>query len=559
MKKLTTLLCLLATSTTVLAAPFAMPSKWSANETSLAKRGGSIKAHISYEPRTWNPFVADDHANLLNGDVLFTKDPITDDNLPYMAEKFVVSRDKKTWTITIRPELKWSNGLPVTAFDFETSMKILTDPKGEALYKDFYNIEGKPLVIKALTDTSFAVSLPSVSAVTFELLKNMPLAPHAVFGEAYKTKGWSGVKELWNLGTPADEVHSLGAFKLKEYKPGERVSLERNVFFGQWVVDSAKSPLPYLAEYTHQIIRNRAAALAQFLTGGLDVFRPSDAGELSAIKQSKRILKANVGGGRYALFLNFNWKNSQYGALFQQSEFRKAIAQLIDRNAIKTLVYDGLASENNTGVYGKDNFWVNQKVLSYGYNPRAAFERLAKLGVVSNNKTILYKGKALELTLLFDAGDPEQVQVSQIIKDVAGMNGIKIVPQGMDINALYGKLDAGDFELTLEYWEGGYNAFPIIPALQCDSGFRYHNPSCTQPWEKQWDTRYKRGLSELNFKARQQIAFDLQALEARFLPYVYLPTANSHFAWNETIRGYYPENIISAQGWSRRELLWKMP
>src|SRR5687768_12842664 len=36
---------------------------------------------------------------------------------PQMVETFKVSADKKVWTFTLRPGLKWSDGAPVTAAD----------------------------------------------------------------------------------------------------------------------------------------------------------------------------------------------------------------------------------------------------------------------------------------------------------------------------------------------------------------------------------------------------------------------------------------------------------
>ena len=44
---------------------------------------------------------------------------------PQMAEKYTVSNDKMTWTITLRDGLVWSDGTPVTMVDkeIETEMR----------------------------------------------------------------------------------------------------------------------------------------------------------------------------------------------------------------------------------------------------------------------------------------------------------------------------------------------------------------------------------------------------------------------------------------------------
>lgn len=52
-------------------------------------------------------------------------DPATLEAIPAVAEKWKSSEDKKTWTFTIRTDAKWTNGKPVTAFDFVRSWKRL--------------------------------------------------------------------------------------------------------------------------------------------------------------------------------------------------------------------------------------------------------------------------------------------------------------------------------------------------------------------------------------------------------------------------------------------------
>src|SRR6478736_8869592 len=55
-------------------------------------------------------------------DVLFAKDADLKIQ-PQMAEKYTVSDDKLTWTITLRDGLEWSDGTPVTSEDCIASIK----------------------------------------------------------------------------------------------------------------------------------------------------------------------------------------------------------------------------------------------------------------------------------------------------------------------------------------------------------------------------------------------------------------------------------------------------
>lgn len=57
---------------------------------------------------------------------------------PGIATNTVVSKDKKTYTFTLRKNAKWSNGDPVTAQDFVYSWRRTIDPKTASQYAYLY-------------------------------------------------------------------------------------------------------------------------------------------------------------------------------------------------------------------------------------------------------------------------------------------------------------------------------------------------------------------------------------------------------------------------------------
>ncbi|MGH9946522.1 MAG: peptide ABC transporter substrate-binding protein [Pyrinomonadaceae bacterium] len=63
-------------------------------------------------------------------------DPETLEAVPGVAEKWYSSEDNKIWTFEFREDAKWSNGKPVTAFDFVRSWQRLLDPKLMSAHKN---------------------------------------------------------------------------------------------------------------------------------------------------------------------------------------------------------------------------------------------------------------------------------------------------------------------------------------------------------------------------------------------------------------------------------------
>src|SRR4051812_43214415 len=105
-----------------------------------------ITVNWGTEPPSLDPGLASDttSANIL----LNIMDPLVklDDDLnpvPNAAESFDTSEDGKTVTFKLRDDLKWTNGDPVTAQDFEYSWKRTVSPELGADYAyQFYGIVG---------------------------------------------------------------------------------------------------------------------------------------------------------------------------------------------------------------------------------------------------------------------------------------------------------------------------------------------------------------------------------------------------------------------------------
>ena len=59
---------------------------------------------------------------------------------PGIATHTVISKDKKTYTFTLRKDAKWSNGDPVTAQDFVYSWRRTIDPKTASQHAYLYSV-----------------------------------------------------------------------------------------------------------------------------------------------------------------------------------------------------------------------------------------------------------------------------------------------------------------------------------------------------------------------------------------------------------------------------------
>jgi peptide/nickel transport system substrate-binding protein/oligopeptide transport system substrate-binding protein len=71
---------------------------------------------------------------------LFSYDPLTMEPTPALAEKWVLSEDKKQWTFTIRRNAQFQNGDPVTAEDFRAAWLSVLSAEFDAPYAGQFDI-----------------------------------------------------------------------------------------------------------------------------------------------------------------------------------------------------------------------------------------------------------------------------------------------------------------------------------------------------------------------------------------------------------------------------------
>ncbi|MBT6449434.1 MAG: hypothetical protein HOK62_01765, partial [Verrucomicrobiales bacterium] len=90
------------------------------------------------EPQSLDPHIATSvgasHilSSLLEG--LMSEHPQTLEPQPGVAESWAISKDRKTYTFTLRKNAKWSNGDPVTAQDFVYSYRRMLNQELAAQY-----------------------------------------------------------------------------------------------------------------------------------------------------------------------------------------------------------------------------------------------------------------------------------------------------------------------------------------------------------------------------------------------------------------------------------------
>jgi oligopeptide transport system substrate-binding protein len=177
-----------------------------------------------------------------------------------IAESYTVSQDFKTYTFHLR-DSKWSNGAPITAYDFEYTWKNVLNPKSHSGHAHaLYLIKNAKLARENLVPME-DIGIQAVDAKTLVVILEYP-APYFLYATAHwtyslinsaidqKYPGWAyqaGEKYVCN-----------GPFKLIERTHARTLTFEKNPLY--W--DAAKVKLKKISVTMLDRLQNGSALLS---------------------------------------------------------------------------------------------------------------------------------------------------------------------------------------------------------------------------------------------------------------------------------------------------------
>jgi oligopeptide transport system substrate-binding protein len=251
-----------------------------------------ITVNWGTEPPSLDPGLATDltSANIL----LNIMDPLVmlDEDLnpvPYAAESIERSEDNLTVTFTLRDDLKWTNGDPVTAEDFEWSWKRTVSPELGADYAyQFYGIVGAQeynscdpkkddcakladaMAVNAVDDKTLEVKLTSAQP-WFE-----QQAAHHSFLAVHRPT----VEQFGDKWTEAANIVTNGPFKLERWQHNANIDI---VKWDEW----RNADDVTLTRVNGRMISDGVTAVQAFEAGEIDVNnQPPAPEEMARLKET---------------------------------------------------------------------------------------------------------------------------------------------------------------------------------------------------------------------------------------------------------------------------------
>ena len=416
----------------------AVPGAGGAPGAETPRRGGTLELVIALEPTCLNVLVSSctGVGGVLEGAFRTGADLRRHERL--VSEVDFTREPPFTLTYHIRPEARWSDGVPVTARDFVFThrARLAQPPDGDKPHERIRSVRALgPKTLRVVLDSRFAF---------WRDLFDVVLPSHALAG--------SDLAQIWvdriddpRTGRPIGS----GPFLVQEWKRGERLTLVRNPrYWGRRAfLDRIDIRFTLDPSGVVELFRQGAdVALYQF-SGDL-------VAALSRVPDVRRSLVADCAGlGAPAIRIG----RGGHPAL-KDKRVRRALALGIDRMAIVRDVFGEAGRELrplDSVVLRSSNAAYRPNWGIYRYRPQEAVRQLQLAGCRRGGDGIFScAGEPLSFELVSRNVIARRVRTLERVQDQLRRVGIEVRPTYATPAGHDGLLETGEFDVTLFAWFG---------------------------------------------------------------------------------------------------------
>ncbi len=527
----------------------------------IGRRGGHLIVSSIANPKSFNPVIAQETSTTAITQYIFDGltrvSGITDEVEPGLAKSWDVSPDGLTWTMHLREDVKWNDGVPFTADDVVFTYKQLVYNKDiPTSSRDVFTIEGKEFEVVKVDDHTVTFTTPSKFAPFLRGLALQEIMPKHILEEPV-AKG--EFNSTWGVDAKPEEIVGTGPFMLERYEPSQRVVLKRNPHY--WRTDAEGNRLPYLDGIVILVVPDMDVSLLKFQDGETDYYglRGSDYPILKPVEKEKNFTIFRAGPAFGTNFIVFNENpeaNPQTGKpyvepkklkWFTNVQFRRAVAYALDRQSVIDAVMNGLAYPQYSSMSPSAGFFYNPNVMKYEYDPDKSKEILALAGFKDRDGDGYVEdseGNTVEFNLFTNAENNVRVKIGDIIRKDLETIGMRVNFTPLEFNNIVDKLmSTFDWDCILLGLTGGVE--PHFAKNVWYSSGQLHEWYPRQkkpatPWEARIDQIFDQGVQELDRNKRKKLYDEWQLIVSEEVPVIYTVLPESIFAVRNKFGNLHP-------------------
>jgi len=518
---------------------------------------GGIMVTSGYADATiLNPILAPDAASYSVISNLFLSllavDEFSGDVIGMIADTWNSSEDGLTYTFSLRENIFWTDGTPVTAADVKFTYEAMASELVESPHKNNVElIEGFNVIDDYKIEIIFHTLDCSVLSNFF-----LGILPAHMYAEDLSDF----------MDNPLNEQPTVtnGPFKFLEWIKDDHITLIRN--------DDYYLGAPNLEGWIYRVFSDNTAVLASFLAGEIDLTNvgPQYASVIEdEIDKGQPFLMKKFFNDGYT-FVGFNfanpenpqpgWTDSDGDGVFGENEtpnleqemhpilgdklVRTAIARSLDYPNIIDRVVFGQGAPIVANVLPAIKWAYNDELEPFEYDPEIAAVLLDEAGWVrdGDNGIRMKDGEPLALSILTNAGNDARENIAILMKDNLDTLGFDITLDILEWGTVVSQLMGQQFDMVIMGWIG-MGSDPedsTMWAYRYDDpgdGFNFISYYNEQVEDKLWQARAVKGCST---DERGKFYKEIQAQIHEDVPYAFLYNPLGIVIWNTKLAEINP-------------------
>jgi len=538
-----------------------------------AQDGGIlIGTNFGGDPTNMNPLISNNTVELSLNEFLFPSlyniDPVTrapmkagrNDQDNGLALDWTISDDGLVYTFSLRDDITWNDGAPVTAFDYKFTFDALASGETSSPRTDvLQSVES----VEAVDATTLVVTLKLASCRVIEELDDFGILPQHIIEPMLD----GNYAEIDNLEYNKSPNVTAGVFNFGALVPDQQTSLIRND--NHWMDVSPEG-------YIIRNVPDQIVGIEQFLAGEVNSVGTAGSASVPAVQMQDFRDRAEAGEFQIyeyvddgLTFIGFNMADrgnpvngqDEDGNAIDQGKHpffgdvrvRQALAQAVNYTDIIEGAAEGEAVQVNS--FGTPALWgYDSSIEPWEYNPEAALALLAEAGFVDDDddpstplvatEDALYAepGTPFAFELLTNSGNLVREAAGTVIQDQLGQIGIDVDFQTQEFGALVQFLLGQDFDAimigftNLDQDTDARNVFTPVGDL-VGGGFNfvsYRNDRVTELYDEAL------ALPGCSFEGRQALYHEISRILHEDLPWWWLFAPFSMYAEANSVQNWMP-------------------
>lgn len=481
-----------------------------------------------------------------------------------LATDWEVSEDNLVYTFTLREDVSWTDGTPLTANDYAYHWEMIND---EATQSPFAYLTDSIEAVEVIDDYTLEITFATPDCTALNDAGSLEIVP-AHFLSQFEASELPDLE--WNL---APDITS-GQFTFGEYRPGEITTLLGN---DTWPDNELGYSNP--DGYIQVVAADQTVLIEQFFADEINFMRSVPVNRQQDVRDDEQSVVFEYPGRSWdyvglnladpenpqpALDEDGNRIDQGLNPYFSDKNVRHALGHAIDVDAIIEGAVFGEGSRMAAHIIPAS--WAAHPDLEpRSFDPDLARELLEEAGWVDIDddgvrecqgclyatENAEFEGEEFEFTLYSNTGNTRREAIGTIIQDELAEVGITVDFQTIEFNTLLEIMDAQTFDAFILGWRNGYPDDPDTTQLfgaNADvpgSGFNFTSFYSERFNELEAEAKSVPGCAQ---EDRAPLYYEMQEIMFDEMPYIWLFSQNGMYAWRDYVTG--PDPFAGAPDWN---------